>query len=207
MEPVPKAPHSVKPSQRLTRRLKAHGKTRLQALRDAIYDNADALEAALVPKYMYLPDPIIDTLLDRFALLKDGRTLDNILANSKYTLPHVNWIRTFITTLDTEFKTLRAKDKKEKARQKAEKQAAAAAAEVESEGEGTDEVEEDEENEIESQDEEDYNVSFGTGVGSKDTRPGTPRCAMSSVALSLLLRLPEVRLPRRHRRRHSTWIP
>lgn len=73
-----KSLHSVKQRERLSRAMKAHGEKRSQELRDTIYNSTDDLEAAIVPKSMYLPDPIIDTLLDRFALLNNDGILDDI---------------------------------------------------------------------------------------------------------------------------------
>ncbi|TCD62749.1 hypothetical protein EIP91_006447 [Steccherinum ochraceum] len=153
---VPKV-NPIKQGKRLTLVMKAHGRKRFQEWREKIYDNADSTEAATVPKFMYLPDHIIDTFLDRFALLENEAIFREIITPVLYAMPHYNNLYFLIAQLRGEFAFMKEEKERLKKLEKAQARAAAAGEVVES---GSDDSGSDSSLDLESQDEDDYNVDF-----------------------------------------------
>ena len=71
-DPIPK-------QLRLTKKQQAWGMEHLRRFRTQLYMKLTETEAILYPSYAYLPDPLIHTILDRYATITDLNTLSVII--------------------------------------------------------------------------------------------------------------------------------
>ncbi|GBE84703.1 hypothetical protein SCP_0606830 [Sparassis crispa] len=78
--PMKKAMNPVKHKDHLSRGMRDRGKDRLLQLRKSIYVAADSVDTDIIPEFIYLPDPVIKAILDRFALLQSIKDLDALIA-------------------------------------------------------------------------------------------------------------------------------
>ncbi|PIL25360.1 hypothetical protein GSI_13250 [Ganoderma sinense ZZ0214-1] len=116
-------------SKRLTRVMRRHGTQRLEKLREEIYDSLeDSASSRALPPTVYLPQPVITSLLDNFALLLTVDDLRALLLGRTYVLPHINKLWLALQALRPEFDDIRIKAAEERKRKAAEKAAQHAAA-------------------------------------------------------------------------------
>lgn len=116
-------------SKRLTRVMRKHGTQRLEKLRQEIYDSlSDTAPSRALPPTVYLPQPVIISLLDNYALLTSANDLRSLLSGRTYVLPHVDRLWLTLEALRPEFEAIRAKAAEERKWRAAEKAAAARAA-------------------------------------------------------------------------------
>ena len=118
-------------SKRLTRVMRKHGVERLEKLRDEIYDTlSDSAASRALPPTVYLPQPVIASILDNYALLSGPDDLRQLFPGRTFTLPHVDTIWRTLEALRPEFDEIRlkaAEERKRKAIEKAAERAKAAA--------------------------------------------------------------------------------
>lgn len=105
--------------------MKTFGMERLLALRTEFYYDADDIEAAAIPESMYLPDTVIASILDEYALIKTIDDLDHFIAGAVYVLPNRSRLWQALRQLEPEFVRLRQENKARLAAQCAEKALAA----------------------------------------------------------------------------------
>ena len=117
--PVPK-------SKRLTRVMRKHGMQRLEKVRDEIYDSlSNSAASRALPPTVYLPQPVITSILDNYALLSNVDDLKQHLTGRTFTvtLPHADILWSALEALRPEFEEIRVKAAEERKRKAAEKAA------------------------------------------------------------------------------------
>ncbi|THG94212.1 hypothetical protein EW026_g7217 [Hermanssonia centrifuga] len=109
-----KRPHPVKQSQRLTKEMRAIGRTKLEELQWEIYFDEDVVRTGFLPPDTFLPEEVIKVVLDRFALINTMRQLEDTTAAYIYLRPHQSKLWDLIQQLAITFSELRAAKKKRK---------------------------------------------------------------------------------------------
>nr|VWP01258.1 Succinate-semialdehyde dehydrogenase (EC [Ganoderma boninense] len=104
MNPVPR-------SQRISRKMRAKGVKELTSLRMDIYLSLDTTVSRSFPPEMLLPDIVIKTMLDRFALLETVDTLRALVKDRSLLVPHVARVWEKVVELREGFEVMRAKTK------------------------------------------------------------------------------------------------
>lgn len=112
---------------RLTRRMRAAATEKLEELRMSLY-RAAGEQAALLPSYIFLPSPVIQSILDRLALLRSSTDLDSLIKGRIYLLPYRDQLWDTITEVNVMVNLMREEDK-QKRRDKAKETRAQKAAE------------------------------------------------------------------------------
>ncbi|KAJ3553133.1 hypothetical protein NM688_g3778 [Phlebia brevispora] len=107
----PKKINPIKRRLRLTRVMRALGKRQLEELRWAIYMEEDEATTGMVPSTFFLPNDVIQGILDHFALLTNSDTLDSIIPSNSYVKAHQARIWDAVVELRTKFAEIRAKKK------------------------------------------------------------------------------------------------
>ena len=92
---------------RLTKNVRTVGTARLIELRWALYDTEDPDETEYLPPMVFLPDVVIKSILDQFALLTSTDT-SSFLASHDYARSHQPRINTAIVKLRAEFAEMSA---------------------------------------------------------------------------------------------------
>ncbi|KAJ6611671.1 hypothetical protein B0H10DRAFT_2192824 [Mycena sp. CBHHK59/15] len=115
---VKKEPSDIPTSQRLTKLMKAAGTIRLQEFRLAIWFEGSDLMEGLTPLEEFLPDIMIQQLLDRFISFKTVADVTEIVKNVRGMSGHHAELHGVLTELATTFVQM----KKDKAAEKAAEQ-------------------------------------------------------------------------------------
>ncbi|KAH9928410.1 uncharacterized protein B0H18DRAFT_1001168 [Fomitopsis serialis] len=91
------------------------GKARLCALREDLYTAAPALEATLFPAVLYLPDPVITSILESFKTLHTQQDLAHLIAGNSYVERQCDKIWEVIVELRSVFETMAKDEDRERA--------------------------------------------------------------------------------------------
>ncbi|KII83513.1 hypothetical protein PLICRDRAFT_180290 [Plicaturopsis crispa FD-325 SS-3] len=120
----------VKKGKRLTRVMRAHGLARLLKLRRQIWSKADEKKTGFLPPIVYLPDNLIQDILDRFALLLTLQDIEFIAKNNPLLADRYTLIYDVVLELRHDFDRIRLETAERNREKKAAKRAAAAMLEV-----------------------------------------------------------------------------
>lgn len=101
--------------ERLTKSMRAVGQKRLEDLRWTIYRKEDLLKTAFLPPEIFLPEDVIEGILDQFALITDVTYLDSIILTHTYAEPHREEFYATVVELRVVFAQMR-KEQEERSR-------------------------------------------------------------------------------------------
>ncbi|KAJ3005456.1 hypothetical protein NUW54_g767 [Trametes sanguinea] len=100
MNPVPRR-------KRLTKAMRTAGVEHLERVRMKIYRSAATATARFLTPEVYLPDSLVKTLLDRFALIDSKDTLRELVAERTHLLPHLDTLWEAFEDLSRLFEEMR----------------------------------------------------------------------------------------------------
>jgi len=100
---------------KLSKPMLAVGKARLCALREDLYAVAPALEASLFPAVLYLPDPVITSLLESFGTLHTQQDLAHLITGNSYVERQCDKIWEVIVELCSVFERMAKDEDRERA--------------------------------------------------------------------------------------------
>ncbi|KAI0353617.1 hypothetical protein OH77DRAFT_1553273 [Trametes cingulata] len=91
---------------RLTREMRAEGTRRLRQLRSHIYRATDSAAARTLPPEVFLPETVIEQILDRFALIDSREALKELITGRVHLLPHLDTLWDTLVALHPAFERI-----------------------------------------------------------------------------------------------------